>query len=90
MRSSRPTFRVKTPLPPASMAEVGVRADADLTPGTSNAACAPSTPRPAAGPETTSTKTSTSHPSLIALARLLGRQAAREWLVGGGEGGGDA
>ena len=46
-------------------------------------------PRPLAGPETTSAKTSTCHPSLIALARLMGRQAARDWLTGGSEGGGD-
>lgn len=44
-------------------------------------------PRPAAGAETTSAKTFSSNPSLIALARLMGRQAAREWLREGGEGG---
>ena len=78
------------------MAEVGVRADAGLTTSKPNTAFLLVGPCPVAGhqqtsavPHTASAKACSSHPSLIALARLMGRQAAREWLVGGGEGGGD-
>ena len=96
MRRSRPSFRVKTPPPPASRAEVGVPADAGLTTSKPNTAFLLVGPPPASRhqpPSAThrkiSVKTSSAHPSLIGLARLLGRQAARDWLVGGGEGGSD-
>ena len=76
MHISRPSMRVKTPSPSALTAEAGVPADEGQTRGTSNTAFVPATPPFAAGSETISAKTSCSHPSLIALAHLLGRQAA--------------
>ena len=88
MRSSRTSLRGKTP-PSASMAEVGVGADRGQVSRTPNTAFVSVAPPSATGPQPTSVKTSSAHPSLIALARLLGRQAAREWLAGGGERGGD-
>jgi hypothetical protein len=77
MRSRRPTPRISTPVAPALKAGTVARVNVGGLP----------TAAPDSSAASQRTTDAAAHPSLIALARILGRQAGREWLNGNREGG---
>jgi len=95
MRSPRPTPRVPTPTAPALKAGTGARVNVGGLPSATPSSSAASQPKISSGPMITRqsaagsqrTTDAAPHPSLIALAQILGRQAGRDWLKSSREGG---